>query len=154
MSASTASAVTPRTPDSPSKKPVSLKAVWPMIWQLVKPRSLMLCVGFLLVIIKSVCGLVLPGSSKFLIDDVLGMRSAGAAKDAAGIAAKLPIRSGMLDHAWAPALAARGRRGFEVEQACRYAMAPIDQRRLIKDCLGLPAERARGALVALRVRLV
>ena len=104
MSASNATAVTPRNSDKSGKsghsgkKPVSLKAVWPMIWGLVKPRRVMLGAGFMLVIVKSVCGLVLPGSSKFLIDDVLGMRSAGSATGAAiG-----PIRTGMLDHAWAP----------------------------------------------------
>ena len=97
MSASAAPTVTPRNPDASRKKPVSLKAVWPMIWELVKPRRAMLGIGFLLMIVNRVCGLVLPGSTKFLIDDVLGMRSGGLPTGAAG-----PVRTDMLDHAWAP----------------------------------------------------
>jgi ABC-type multidrug transport system fused ATPase/permease subunit len=49
-----------------------LRALWPDIWELVKPRRKVLAVGFVLMIINRLCGLVLPASTKFLIDDVLG----------------------------------------------------------------------------------
>jgi ABC-type multidrug transport system fused ATPase/permease subunit len=49
-----------------------LRALWPDIWELVKPRRKILAVGFVLMIINRLCGLVLPASTKFLIDDVLG----------------------------------------------------------------------------------
>ncbi|HVW83963.1 MAG TPA: ABC transporter ATP-binding protein [Bryobacteraceae bacterium] len=56
------------------KKPVSerLRALWPDIWALVRPRRAMLGLGFLLIIVSRMCGLVLPMSSRYLIDDVIG----------------------------------------------------------------------------------
>jgi subfamily B ATP-binding cassette protein MsbA len=60
---------------SPEKKPApSLAKVWPMIWTLVRPRRYMLALGFLLMAINRVTGLVLPASTKWLIDDVIGKR--------------------------------------------------------------------------------
>src|SRR5690348_9645532 len=49
-----------------------LRALLPDVWELVRPRRKLLALGFLLMIINRLCGLVLPASSKFLIDDVLG----------------------------------------------------------------------------------
>jgi subfamily B ATP-binding cassette protein MsbA len=51
-----------------------LRALLPDIWELVKPRRHLLALGFVLMIINRVCGLVLPASSKYLIDDVLGKK--------------------------------------------------------------------------------
>ncbi len=48
-----------------------LKSVWPMIWELVVPRRLLLGFSFILLLIGRLCGLVLPASTKFLIDDVI-----------------------------------------------------------------------------------
>ena len=59
----------------PKKKKKSaaaqLKSVWPMIWELVVPRRLLLGFSFILLLIGRLCGLVLPASTKFLIDDVI-----------------------------------------------------------------------------------
>ena len=44
----------------------------PEIWKLVRPRRWLLAFGFFLMIINRVAGLVLPFSTKFLIDQVLG----------------------------------------------------------------------------------
>ena len=49
-----------------------LKAVWPEVWKLMRPRRQLLAVGFVLMVINRASGLVLPYSSKYLIDDVLG----------------------------------------------------------------------------------
>jgi len=57
--------------DLPKKKP-NLKKVMPEIWKLVRPRRWLLLFGFLLMIVNRVAGLVLPFSTKFLIDRVLG----------------------------------------------------------------------------------
>ncbi|HEY1500608.1 MAG TPA: ABC transporter ATP-binding protein [Acidobacteriaceae bacterium] len=57
--------------DLPKKKP-DLKKVMPEIWKLVRPRRWLLAFGFFLMIINRVAGLVLPFSTKFLIDRVLG----------------------------------------------------------------------------------
>jgi subfamily B ATP-binding cassette protein MsbA len=51
-----------------------LRALLPDVWELVKPRRKLLALGFLLMIVNRLCGLVLPASSKYLIDDVLGKR--------------------------------------------------------------------------------
>src|SRR5437870_9085895 len=51
-----------------------LKALLPDIWALVKPRRGILLLGFVLMVINRVCGLVLPASTKFLIDDIIGKR--------------------------------------------------------------------------------
>src|SRR5271168_3636662 len=56
--------------DAPKKK-VNLKKLWPTIWTLVKPRRLLIAVGFVLVAIKTVAGLTLPYLSKYLLDNVL-----------------------------------------------------------------------------------
>src|ERR1035437_5931077 len=49
-----------------------LKAVWPEVWKLMRPRRGLLALGFVLMVINKVAGFVLPYSSKFLIDDVVG----------------------------------------------------------------------------------
>jgi subfamily B ATP-binding cassette protein MsbA len=58
--------------DLPKKKP-DLKKVMPEIWKLVRPRRWLLLFGFLLMVLNRVAGLVLPFSTKFLIDRVLGV---------------------------------------------------------------------------------
>ena len=63
-------------PGAPGKKasltPERLRALWPDIWALVKPRRGLFAVGFLLMIVNRVSGLVLPASTKFVVDDVIG----------------------------------------------------------------------------------
>jgi ABC-type multidrug transport system fused ATPase/permease subunit len=49
-----------------------LKAVWPEVWKLMRPRRGLLTIGFVLMVINRLAGFVLPYSSKFLIDDVVG----------------------------------------------------------------------------------
>jgi ABC-type multidrug transport system fused ATPase/permease subunit len=56
------------------KKPQNLKLVLPMVWDLVRPRRALLSLGFGLMIINRVSGLVLPYSTKFLIDSVIVKR--------------------------------------------------------------------------------
>ncbi len=48
-----------------------LKSVMPMIRELVRPRRGLLAFSFLLLLIGRICGLMLPLSPKFLIDDVI-----------------------------------------------------------------------------------
>jgi ABC-type multidrug transport system fused ATPase/permease subunit len=49
----------------------SLKKVWPEIWKLVKPRRALLGGSFVLMVINRASGLVLPGSTRALIDKVM-----------------------------------------------------------------------------------
>ena len=58
-------------PSKPVKKTELFKAV-PEIWQLIRPRRGLLTLGFGLMIINRVSGLVLPGSTKYLVDDIIG----------------------------------------------------------------------------------
>jgi len=51
-----------------------LRAVMPLIWELVRPRRGLLAVGFVLMVINRVAALVLPYSTRFLIDSVIVKR--------------------------------------------------------------------------------
>lgn len=53
------------------KKKPSLKRVMPEVIKLVRPRLPLLGFSFLVLILNRVCGLVLPASTKFLIDNVM-----------------------------------------------------------------------------------
>jgi subfamily B ATP-binding cassette protein MsbA len=44
----------------------------PEIWQLIRPRRGLLAIGFMLMVVNRVSGLVLPASTKFLVDNVIG----------------------------------------------------------------------------------
>src|SRR3954471_10408407 len=48
-----------------------LKALWPDIWAMVRPRRWLLLLGLGLMAINRISGLVLPWSTKSLIDDVV-----------------------------------------------------------------------------------
>jgi subfamily B ATP-binding cassette protein MsbA len=54
-----------------------LKAVWPEVWKLMRPRRGLLALGFVLMLINKVAGFVLPYSSKFLIDNVVSKGQTG-----------------------------------------------------------------------------
>src|SRR5262252_8897579 len=65
----------PKAPPKPPQKPAMtvkrLRAVAPIVWELMRPRKQLLAVGFLLMAINRVSGLVLPYSTRFLIDTVI-----------------------------------------------------------------------------------
>ncbi len=66
-------------PEKPKeKRPPSerFRALWPDIWALVKPRRGLLSIGLGLIIINRVSGLVLPWSTRFLIDRVISKHEA------------------------------------------------------------------------------
>jgi ABC-type multidrug transport system fused ATPase/permease subunit len=48
-----------------------LRTILPAVWDLMRPRRGLLALGFLLMVINRVSGLVLPYSTKFLIDTVI-----------------------------------------------------------------------------------
>ena len=56
--------------DKPSNSE-RLKTLWPEVWKLMKPRRKLLLAGAALMVVNRVCGLALPISSKFLIDNVM-----------------------------------------------------------------------------------
>ncbi|MEO7145337.1 MAG: ABC transporter transmembrane domain-containing protein, partial [Bryobacteraceae bacterium] len=65
-------------PTPTEKRPASerLRALLPDIWEMVRPRRAVLGLGFVLMVINRVCGLVLPASTKYLIDDIIGKHEA------------------------------------------------------------------------------
>jgi ABC-type multidrug transport system fused ATPase/permease subunit len=54
----------------PKKSPTDVWKALPEIWALLRPRKGILLLGFLLMTINRLCGLVLPASTKFLVDNV------------------------------------------------------------------------------------
>ncbi|MGA3328412.1 MAG: ABC transporter ATP-binding protein [Terriglobia bacterium] len=56
--------------DLPKRKP-NLKKLWPQVWALVAPRKWLIAFGMVLMAINRVAGLVLPYTSKALLDGVL-----------------------------------------------------------------------------------
>src|SRR5207248_4708096 len=61
-------------PAQPSRPPLKLRSALPLIWELMAPRKGLLVLGLGLMAINRVAGLVLPASTKWLIDDVIGKR--------------------------------------------------------------------------------
>jgi subfamily B ATP-binding cassette protein MsbA len=59
-----------------TEKPQIFRAL-PEIWRLVRPRRGLLLLGLGLMAVNRVSGLVLPASTKFLVDDVIGKRHLG-----------------------------------------------------------------------------
>jgi ABC-type multidrug transport system fused ATPase/permease subunit len=51
-----------------------LKAVWPDLRALIRPRRALLAFGLLIMAVNRVSGLVLPASTKFLVDDIIMKR--------------------------------------------------------------------------------
>ena len=64
------------------KKPTkdSLRNVWPLLRELVRPRRGLLLLGLVLIVINRVAGLVLPYSSRFVIDQVVHQKHLGLLK--------------------------------------------------------------------------
>jgi ABC-type multidrug transport system fused ATPase/permease subunit len=58
-------------PPTPDKKRRPLGDALPEVWALVAPRKSLLALGFGLMVINRICGLILPGSTKYFIDDVI-----------------------------------------------------------------------------------
>ena len=58
----------------PKKSSREMIAALPEIWELLRPRRRLLAAGFVLMAVNRVSGLVLPASTKFLIDDIIGER--------------------------------------------------------------------------------
>jgi len=61
----------------PDKQKPNMQRVLPEMWKLMKPRRLLLGGSFLLMIINRASGLVLPASTRFLIDNVMGKHLLG-----------------------------------------------------------------------------
>lgn len=81
-----------------SKKTQVFKAL-PEIWRLVRPRRGLLALGLALMIINRVSGLVLPASTKFLVDDVIGKRHLGGLYPLVGAVLAATLMQGLTSFA-------------------------------------------------------
>ncbi len=61
-------------PSKSGKKKTEIFKALPEIWQLIRPRRVLLAFGLVLMVINRVSGLVLPASTKYLVDDIIGKR--------------------------------------------------------------------------------
>src|SRR6266702_3288007 len=69
--------MTTETTDKTVSKDKKRKNAWkslPDVWTLMKPRRGLLAMGFILMAINRVAGLVLPASTKYLVDNVITKR--------------------------------------------------------------------------------
>ena len=66
-----------RADNEQSRPKPKLRKVLPEIWELIKPRRGLLAFGFVLMVINRVAGLVLPASTKSLVDGVMLKHQAG-----------------------------------------------------------------------------
>jgi ABC-type multidrug transport system fused ATPase/permease subunit len=62
-------ATAPMKPKPPAIQ--QIKGALPELWELIRPRKGLMGIGLLLMAINRVAGLVLPASTKFLVDDVI-----------------------------------------------------------------------------------
>ena len=58
--------------DKKNKKKFSTNSLKYVLKEILLPRKYLLLLGLVLIIINRLSGLVLPGASKYLIDDVIG----------------------------------------------------------------------------------
>ena len=70
----------PSDPKAPAKPAPKLRAVLPLIWELIRPRRGLLAIGFVLMAINRVASLVLPYSTRYLIDSVIIKHNIGLLK--------------------------------------------------------------------------
>src|SRR5215510_10089758 len=70
------STVAARTSDPAAKKKVDYGNAWQEARVLILARSGRLTLGLVLMIISRIAGLILPATSKFLVDDVIGRQQA------------------------------------------------------------------------------
>ena len=87
-----------------------LKDVWPEIWKLVKPRRALLGGSFLLMIINRASGLVLPASTKTLIDKVMYGRQIHILPWLVGLVVAATLIQGVTSYALTQVLSKAGQR--------------------------------------------
>jgi subfamily B ATP-binding cassette protein MsbA len=87
-----------------------LKKVLPEIWKLIKPRRLLLAGSFLLMVINRASGLILPASTKFLIDNVMGKHQLSLLPKIVGIVAAATAIQGITSYTLTQLLSKEGQR--------------------------------------------
>ena len=88
------------------------KSAWPMIKELVRPRRRLLVVSFVLLVIGRVSGLVLPLSTKFLIDNVINQHHPELLKIIVGAVLLATFIQGLTSFALTQLLSKEGQRAI------------------------------------------
>ena len=97
--------------DLTAKRPKPpLKKVLPQVWELVKPRQMLLAGSFLLMIINRASGLILPASTKYLIDRVMGHHELALLPKIVGVVVLATILQGATSFALTQILSKAGQR--------------------------------------------
>lgn len=87
-----------------------LKKVLPQVWALFRPRLRLVVGSFLLMILNRACGLVLPASSRFLIDNVMYRGESGMLPKIIGIVAAATMIQGITTYALSQLLSTEGQK--------------------------------------------
>jgi len=93
-----------------SRPKPKLKKVLPEVWKLIKPRRLLLGGSFLLMIINRASGLILPASTKYLIDNVMGKHQLSLLPIIVGIVIAATILQGITSFTLTQLLSKEGQR--------------------------------------------
>src|SRR5271170_7604661 len=93
-----------------SRPKPSLKKVLPEVWKLVKPRRLLLGGSFLLMVINRFSGLILPASTKYLIDNVMGKHQLSLLPKIVGVVVGATILQGITSYTLTQLLSKEGQR--------------------------------------------
>ncbi len=97
--------------DLTAKRPKpKLKQVLPEVWKLIKPRRLLLGGSFLLMIINRFSGLILPASTKYLIDNVMGKHQLSMLPKIIGVVVAATIIQGITSYTLTQLLSKEGQR--------------------------------------------
>ncbi len=93
-----------------SRPKPNLKKVLPEIWKLVKPRRALLAGSFGLMIINRASGLVLPASTRYLIDDVMDKHQLSLLPTIVGVVVLATILQGITSFTLTQLLSKAGQR--------------------------------------------
>ena len=90
--------------------PPKLKKVWPEIKKLVRPRAGLLVGSFFIMLVNRAAGLVLPASTKYLIDDVMRLHHMYLLPRIIGIVIVATLLQGVTSYALTQILSKAGQR--------------------------------------------
>jgi subfamily B ATP-binding cassette protein MsbA len=93
-----------------SRPKPTLKKVLPEVWKLIKPRRLLLGGSFLLMVINRASGLILPASTRYLIDNVMGKHLLHQLPIIVGVVALATIIQGITSFTLTQLLSMEGQR--------------------------------------------
>ena len=99
------------TAELTAKRPKpKLKKIMPEVWKLIRPRRFLLAGSFLIMIVNRASGLVLPASTKYLIDRVMGKHDLAILPWIVGIVVLATILQGITSFVLTQLLSKAGQR--------------------------------------------